>query len=130
METKQQPRVGHTPGPWGVSFGENAGYDCMTDAFDITAAGKTIAVLDCGQYGQEPCAPLDGDIKEAVRANARLIAAAPDLLTALKTLLSFDAVTGVCDEGPIDEGWKSDELIAALARADEAIAKAKGHNVP
>ena len=92
----------HTPGPWGMpdsgqgrisKVGANGGWDGL------------IATADCGDYARSRSDGL---------ANARLIAAAPDLLEALKDMLDGheDACTGY-GEGAADK-----------ARA--AIAKATG----
>ena len=81
----------HTPGPWDVSFGRN-------DA--AIHAGGTIAMID--------------DVMTGWRANARLIAAAPELLAALGDIVaSSDANCG-------------DSLANAIRTAKDAIAKAKG----
>lgn len=81
----------HTPGPWDVSFGRN-------DA--AIHAGGTIAMIE--------------DVMTGWRANARLIAAAPELLAALGDIVaSSDANCG-------------DSLANAIRTAKDAIAKAKG----
>ena len=77
----------HTPGTWDVSFGRN-------DA--AIHAGGTIAMID--------------DVMTGWRANARLIAAAPDLLAALIELQQMV------------EAGESNEGTHAVVRA--AIAKA------
>ena len=79
----------HTPGPWDVSFGRN-------DA--AIHAGGTIAMID--------------DVMTGWRANARLIAAAPDLLGSLEDMLAVLEARGA--DGP------------AMDRARAALAKAKG----
>lgn len=79
----------HTPGPWDVSFGRN-------DA--AIHAGGTIAMID--------------DVMTGWRANARLIAAAPELLGSLEDMLAVLEARGA--DGP------------AMDRARAAIAKAKG----
>ena len=85
----------HTPGPWAMpdsgqgrisKVGVNGGWDGM------------IATADCGDYARSRSEGL---------ANARLIAAAPDLLEALK-----DAVRD--SESP---GQWLDESRAAIAKA-------------
>lgn len=85
---------GHTKGPWYLDIGAR-------DA--AIHAGGTIAMID--------------DTMTGWQANARLIAAAPDLLAALAPLV---------DAAPKDGGMirlDGDEL----ARARAAIAKAKGY---
>ena len=70
----------HTPGPWELGeFDELLGYDCMTGG---VRSGP--AVLDGRDYGQRTCAEISEEGKVRMMADARLIAAAPDLLAALK----------------------------------------------
>ena len=100
--------VKHTPGPW--KYGP-AGYNMRTNycqGFTIASRGEHITLI----------AGCFNDVRggeDVARANAELIAAAPDLLAALQAI--------VTDEG----GTRSvsrDHLIAVAARA--AIAKATG----
>lgn len=77
----QQPVTAHTPGPWFASrFG---------DVWAETGVDKPgqrtvdICVMKVDQF--EPFKPSD-----QWEANARLIAAAPDLLAALRLMLDFD----------------------------------------
>lgn len=96
----------HTPGPWAMpdsgqgrisKVGANGGWDGL------------IATADCGDYARS---------REEGLANARLIAAAPNLLEALKTARSMLAICA----GPIPSNDERD----AIAWADAAIAKATG----
>lgn len=100
MDTKGK----HTPGPWSAEPME----DGCSVAYRINdASGYEVAVTS----------GRDSDGEEA--ANARLIAAAPDMLAALKEardLLAGD-LTGV--------EWKR-ACHAFVAKADAAIAKAEG----
>lgn len=69
----------HTPGPWGV-FAD--GGDCPgieADSFSVVVYGKSDED-DCGVQGRS-----DGE----KLANARLIAAAPELLAKLNEVLDF-----------------------------------------
>ena len=89
--------MAHTPGPWTIHlWGDNE--------YDINAASETV----CNVPG------FDDDTVDADRAgaNARLIAAAPELLAALKAHLPWA-------EEPV-QGW------GAWADAVAAIAKAEG----
>jgi hypothetical protein len=72
---------------------------------DIVRGGNRIAMIDCDNE-----ALSDGDIV----ANARLIAAAPDLLAALEDMLNL-----TLDEDDI-------AVSSRIAKARAAIAKAKG----
>jgi hypothetical protein len=75
----------HTPGPWHTEFNVYGGYDCMTDAWDIKdATDASIVAVDLADYGQPyNDRPWRSEVAEA---NARLIAAAPELLEALRIL--------------------------------------------
>ena len=92
----------HTPGPWFV------------DGLIVTARQKGSIGF---AYG--PAMPENSAVGRASLANARLIAAAPELLAALQSLLSdWDAVCG-------SHGWDKNHLCGPVdARA--AIAKATG----
>ena len=97
----------HTPGPW-VVVGSRTKYvearlvgSLMQE---VAACGPTLA--DEG-YGQQQ------------EANARLIAAAPDLLEALRGM--FAMWRSVCRA----QGWEPEHLAEAV-RAQAAIAKATG----
>lgn len=97
-----------TPGPWfHYDDSDNPQHRHM-----IAAMGKTVAHIYCTK----------GD-ESADAANAALIAAAPDLLEALKAL---------CDEGMIPAvgpHWRwSDEYYSLFENARAAIAKAEGRD--
>lgn len=105
----------HTPGPWAVRPNAN-------DDWGIVRAADGASVADAGVFTR--CADFrnaeDDNLTNAqwqdgppeVAANARLIAAAPDLLAALEYIVA----------------WKPLDWDAAKARgmARAAIAKAKG----
>lgn len=89
----------HTSGPWRTHLTD--------DTLVIDAVGVPVATMD-GNY-------IDGSHSN-IEANARLIAAAPDLLEALEKILVSDR-----------EGYPNCNLFSDdLARAKAAIAKAKG----
>lgn len=103
----------HTLGPWGVS------------SIGLTNDGKrAVASDDAGIAWVHPQTPYKrGDgwqhHCEEREANARLIAAAPDMLNAL--LSAEIAVAELCqDQDPANECW------VTLAAVRAAIAKAKG----
>jgi len=87
----------HTPGPWAIETDRDAGHSNHQrhHIFAIVGGGNRLAVC-CYKQNEE--------------ANARLIAAAPDLLEALKEALEIGDL----------EGW--------CIRARAAIAKAEGRS--
>jgi hypothetical protein len=95
---------GHTPGPWTIRYGMNI------MGPDVRFPGNERLVANAGGHSNNVHS-------EAVRleneANARLIAAAPDLLEALKALREWHRTEYQSDP-------KTD------AKADAAIAKAEG----
>jgi hypothetical protein len=99
----------HTAGPWKK-------HD--TYIHDGSLAGGLIAqVYDCGAVNKVCAAAAENiSIKEA-QANARLIAAAPDLLAALVAIADMK----------VDKNTNYEELTAlCMAIAITAIAKARG----
>lgn len=79
--------MSHTPGPW-------------TANHNIVATTRGRLAIDCGMSGAT-------DAEDC--ANARLVAAAPELLAALKALVDVDEVTA-----------------GTYEMAESAIAKAEG----
>lgn len=67
------------------------------------------------------CDGINGNIGETMEANARLIAAAPDMYKALQELVDIANVT-----------WKerTTKETAAIIKANKALAKARGENQP
>lgn len=63
---------GVTAGKWQANFVDCGGYDCMTHAWFIQDGnGKTLAVLDCGLYGQNSC---DYDYSSSEAKDAEIVA--------------------------------------------------------
>lgn len=94
---------GHTPGPWTCFFKHK--YNEWHVAIPLPNSSIRLALFDDGVPGENP------------EADARLIAAAPELLEALKDLLS-DTQHSTHDCG--DEEW------CPVIKARAAIAKAQG----
>lgn len=101
--TQDQP-VSHTPGPWKI-------FDPLLTVVTNSKEDYRIARTDDGDS-------TDFDLVDV--ANARLIAAAPDLLAALKLWVDYDN----CDED--DYVIFGDSYNAVLDAAKAAIAKAEG----
>jgi hypothetical protein len=123
-EILQKARDEHTPGPWCRD-----GFH-MSRVLHCTAArGTPEAKHLCGDY--ETIADCAGDNWEA---NARLVAAAPDLLAALKPFVQLAAV--ILAEAPAEadnisvfedcEGVHHRIDLDQLRAARAAIAKAEG----
>ena len=87
----------HTPGPWKLRLGTGVQYDYIIE----TKAGALVAAYP----------HYSGATKKVTKANARLIAAAPDLLEALNALL--------------DDVGRANSMLGAI-KARAAIAKATG----
>ena len=89
----------HTPGPWSVTWGTAQGGEGhhIMDSTGIDNGLSIVAVVG-----------FHDDSEGETKANARLIAAAPDLLAALKMAL----------EAPDDDRSWEDDAIAAIKKAD------------
>jgi len=90
----------HTPGPWSHANPNVAGN------MNVRGDGKDIACVYAPEWGYD--APTN---RLESAANARLIAAAPDLLEAGEAVIA---------------AWESGDLAAAVHSLDAAIAKARG----
>ena len=103
----------HTPGPWSVVYYDAGDKDEWNDCPSIQAPeDQDCAVVHWAGFKQRYWKSANGDQRQ-IDANARLIAAAPDLLEALKVLHArYLLIIG--NEGP--------EALQARA----AIAKATG----
>ena len=87
----------HTPGPWFT--GSSPNHASRVYARRPSEGARQVAVCDCEQHEWLPRS------REENRANARLIAAAPDLLAACEELLRLwdnpDAWTGHEGDMPV-----------------------------
>lgn len=115
----------HTPGPWVIHLTDDrseetglihGGYDAMYHICDTGIAGSYNTLANPNTYTD--LAIVQRQI-EVARANARLIAAAPDLLQALQTL--FNAL------GQIKQGIITD-IDANMDCAYAVITKAEGRS--
>lgn len=112
--------MSHTPGPWesdrhivGWELGRNPGIAVWGPWIDRTRSPVCLVSPDTTEF--DPMYGHGGSLNP--EADAALIAAAPELLEALRAALEY-----VDPEGPVDT--KPAERVRALAEA--AIAKAEG----
>ena len=119
-------QVSHTSGPWKVSRVSHEWNSPSSPRREIDAivhhefgGEPTCYRLACVHYPTTQEGTVGAEEREA---NARLIAAAPDLLGALKTL-RIDA-NRLCDR--CLGGTYEDDCRTAIEIADAAIAKAEG----
>ena len=119
------PEVKHTPGPWRVAYRDGSGPEC------ITSEGRDSIVATVGYHGDPE---MRCDMTEAEQANAALIAAAPDLLAALKETAQL-AQEMLSDRARSDRTGMGELLARQAARAilttasaAIAIARAEGRD--
>ena len=97
----------HTPGPWVIDWNVS-----RLDVFSGDAATLIASIRRSA---------LSAGIDETARANARLIAAAPELLVALQAEHEWRERD---EAGAIDPEWDYETMVGSKRRA--AIAKATG----
>lgn len=103
--------VNHTPGPWRLRRDRSEAPDDF-----IVMAPKGDSIADCAPGHPYISAHEAG-------ANARLIAAAPDLKDALKWALEALAASDLAT-WPDANGWDADAYKLGLQQAKDALAKA------
>jgi hypothetical protein len=111
---KEAGQVKHTPGPWHIETGIEGCARCVAEG-----GRATVGII--GANDRTICYDAYHDsYANLTAADAALIAAAPELLAALKALLAY-----VEDDNP--GAAKADAWVAGLCdAAREAIAKAEG----
>lgn len=107
----------HTPGPWSAHWLSNQGI------FTIAGEGQVLNHAHVISYGDGESADDDAAHEALARANAALIAAAPDLLESARRALDFlRATKRECPQnGAQDEAWAT-----FIQHLEKAIAKAEG----
>lgn len=100
-------KVEHTKGPWYALWSDASG-----NLTSIHGGAHHYAIATANSFWRGP-----GPIEEEAEANARLIAAAPDLLTALEAILLYEGEN-------VSHGF--DDVDAPYYTARTAIAKARG----
>lgn len=105
----------HTPGPWSPTFNTGAVMQGYSQPHGVVGAGEHRLKIICGCFGD-----IGGE--DIAAANARLIAAAPELLEALKDVLHRIEESEEWWMDCPDRGGFDTEVITA------AITKATGEN--
>lgn len=132
--------MSHTPGPWSVEkrFSEETGsahYAISNPSFDAPCrcgarhpSGRLIAWMSGGLGDVQHRPELWRNDPEA-EADARLIAAAPDLLREAKEALALLEDMEASDNPACDpEGNQASNFFMTKAALERAIAKAKGRS--
>ncbi|MBA7802562.1 hypothetical protein HV170_13660 [Citrobacter freundii] len=109
-----------TPGPWFVQDDEWTDGDTANITSDFRSDNSIVPVAQISGGGSE--SGYDGDFSLEQKANAKLIAAAPELLEALQCL--FENYKALADSGDAGNWQLEDE--PAGQKALHAIAKALG----
>ena len=112
----------HTPGPWEFS--------CLDDTERPGIEADRFSVVIFGVRAEDDCG-IHGRTEKEEMANARLIAAAPDLLEALESVMDTiewppDSNCSCHISPPCNDCVNYAGLREAIAEAKAAIAKAKG----
>jgi hypothetical protein len=105
----------HTPGPWRAQLRE--GY---VEQWEVDGQWEVVATGETELWIADAASHIGCD-----EANARLIAAAPELLEALEHLAAI-AGTGLLHRQSLDKQGMVELFEEARAAARAAIAKAKG----
>ena len=105
MTTAATERRTHTPGPWSaVAFGKDGSWDVH----------RKTPTLDGGYFARvEPLHHATREARDEAEANARLIAAAPDLLAACN--FAYQALTD--RHGAVEDDEAIEALTTAIAKA-------------
>lgn len=124
----------HTPGPWATQryvvdrHGNEVG---STAPGDLSERRRIVAVEDDDCAADCAAGPIIADMVAGGPNDARLIAAAPDLLEALVALFglveSGALVRDTSKDFAPDYALRMLDLVATLKAAQSAIAKAEGH---
>lgn len=113
----------HTPGPWTFDGEEGIVKEgVVTPYHGIVTTEQRIAAIYVANDFDFPSSEAEEDFQEEAIANARLIAAAPDLLAACKTALRY--LTVQIPYSPSEQG--DSDFVPTVQALRAAIAKAKG----
>jgi hypothetical protein len=107
------PNTEHTPGPWTIR--ERKGKTCFSsgaiESLICAGTGNGFCLVELGGNAATSCQPKD------VRANAYLIAAAPELLQELRNIADAKPSTWEPDMRDQFQAWAQSRARAAIAKA-------------
>lgn len=106
----------HTPGPWTVQVWDYSHASPPRKELNVQSASNLLATVQCDFSGNNPYIIAKGEAE----ANAALIAAAPELLGAVRRLLECAGADDLSRAG------LEPEDLAAIEQAEAAVAKAEG----
>lgn len=115
----------HAPGPWVIdnrpTYAADAGMDAQpirkgACVADVSTGFGTHSVHAPATIGRK--CPSVAEMDEQGLANALLIAAAPDMLAALKALLLPDGEPGIGEWWGLPEDEQHERIRAAIAKAE------------
>src|SRR5690606_3860687 len=98
----------HTPGPWKLKHVKNGHHIFMGQATRTPWHYPS----HCKIEYEHDVWPEDGEQYEEAEANARLIAAAPELLGVCKSALSF--IEALRNNGTINRTWSGEERLRQI----------------
>ena len=115
----------HTPGPWNNSHGgirsaHGMNIDGTLGGFERHGDGGFIASTRIPRSIQAKSPEQQERLREAQEANAALIAAAPDLLAAVKEMVAQFELTPEWDLCDYDRRMKA-RALAAIGKATEVV---------
>lgn len=102
--------MSHTPGPWTVE--ESPNYQGIPGLYGATICGSGHGVLIAEIRG---AVQIDGTRHTENGANAKLLAAAPEMLAALQLILNSDMAMREEDEGNVSPMLDLVRAVIALA---------------
>lgn len=104
--------IKHTPGPWEAVFATADGTPAGTGAFVSKDGGSIARVHAYGMCG------TDEQMREDAMANARVLAAAPDLLAVVEDLFALEELYESGGEATNEQAlaWRS-KAMAAMKKA-------------
>jgi len=116
--------MSHTKGPWAVSQLGRRNDGSIAVMTDSDVDRFAVAYVNVSSPQPRGKAHLAQD--DASESNARLIAAAPDMLDALR--IAAEALDNYSDVNDGGNGPVPNRAMAALQDVEAAIAKAEGHS--